>query len=125
VLVSRALPGVTLALLASCSSTGSVAPPSVVGEWREVTDASLASQFMFFNADGTCGEGGEAIGGQTYCTPGTYRYENGSVYITTLSPNSTVNIPITLRNDTLTLQGLNDELVVYTRENALPANRCP
>jgi hypothetical protein len=111
-----------LACLASCSSTGRVAPPSIIGEWSLVSDAG--TQFMFFNADGTCGEGGASIGGgQDYCIPGTYRYENGSVYITANS--TTDNIPVALADDTLTETGLNSESIVYTRENWNPANRCP
>ena len=110
-----------LTWLASCSSTGSVAPPSLVGEWRTVSDAG--AQFMFFGVDGTCGEGDESTAGQSFCMPGTYRYENGSIYIT--ANNSTTNIPVTLENDSLTMRGLNDELIVYTRENSLPSNRCP
>jgi hypothetical protein len=120
VVVFRALPGVMLGWLASCSSTGSVAPPSIIGEWALVSDAG--TQFMFFNADGTCGEGGASTGGHSYCLPGTYRYENGSVYVTT---NSTTNMPIVLAYDTLTVTGVNDELFVYTRENSVPTNRCP
>ena len=123
VVVSRTLPCVILAWLASCSSTGSVAPPSIIGEWSLVSDAG--TQFMFFNADGTCGEGGASTeGGHDYCLPGTYRYENGSVYVTT---NTTNNIPVVLAYDTLTLTGagVNDESLVYTRENSSPANRCP
>jgi hypothetical protein len=123
-LVSRAWPGVMVAWLASCSSTGSLAPPSVIGQWRTDSDAGVA-QFMFFDADGTCGEGGEGPAGQVYCMPGTYRYENGSIYIT-LFKNSTDNIPVTLESDTLTMRGgFSNEVVVYTRENSLPANRCP
>jgi hypothetical protein len=112
-----------LAWLASCSSTGSVAPPSIIGEWSLVSDAG--SQFMFFNADGTCGEGGTSTAaGRAYCVPGTYRYENGSVYITT---NTTNNVPVALAYDTLTLTaaGVNGESLVYTRENSNPANGCP
>jgi hypothetical protein len=118
--VSRAWPGVMLAWLASCSSTGKLAPPSVIGEWR----SDAGAQFMFFDADGTCGEGGVAVGGQAFCLPGTYRYENGALYVTLLE-NSTTNIPVKLESDTLTVTGVNDEQIVYTRENSLPANHCP
>jgi hypothetical protein len=58
-----------LVWLASCSATGRLAPPSLVGEWRLVTDAG--TQSMFFNADGTFGEGSDATPGQSICVMGT------------------------------------------------------
>ena len=120
-----------LAWLASCSSTGSVAPPSIIGEWSLVSDAGWApnttgSTFMFFNADGTYGEGATPVGHAAYCVPGTYRYENGSVYVT-FTTNNTINQPVVLADDTLTLTaaGVDGQSLVYTRENSNPANRCP
>jgi hypothetical protein len=42
-----------------------------------------------------------------------------------LLENSTTNIPVILESDTLTVTGINNEQIVYTRVNSLPANHCP
>ena len=109
-------------LVASCSSTGNVSPPSLTGEWQEVSDSGGA-QFMFFDTDGTCGERNDHLG-QSYCQPCTYRYEGGSIYITDVG--GVRNMPVILAYDTLTVRGLGvDPDVVYARESTAAASRCP
>lgn len=110
-------------LAASCSSTGSVAPPLLVGQWREVSDSGGA-QFMFFDSDGTCGEGSMGPRGQSYCQACTYRYEGGSIYVT--ANHAVNNVPVTLTYDTLTIRnmGIYPD-VVYARESSVPSGRCP
>ena len=79
---------------------------------------------MFFDSDGTCGEGSMGPRGQSYCQACTYRYEGGSIYITA---NHTVNnVPVTLTYDTLTIRnmGIYPD-VVYARESSVPSARCP
>jgi hypothetical protein len=113
-----------LLALASCSSSGKVAAPSLVGEWRLVDDGG-GPQEMFFDADGAFGERYEAPNGQTTCMTGTYRFEGGSLYRTQFQTEVS-NVPATLDDNTLTLQGFEGAPdVIYERENSLPANRCP
>ena len=113
-----------LLLAASCSSTGEVAPPSVIGEWQETSDGD--TQIMFFNRDGTCGTGDRLADGRAICQPCTYRYEGGSVYVQ--QAGSVRNMPVSITYDTMTVTGLDigaGSYTVFSRENASPTNRCP
>lgn len=113
-----------LLAIASCSSTGSLAQPSIVGEWRAVSGGG--PQGMFFDADGTFGQWWDSPdGGLAMCVTGTYRFEGGSLYRTQFQTDVS-NVPATLGYDTLTLQGFEGSPnLVYRRENSLPVNQCP
>ncbi len=109
-------------LVTSCSSTGIVSPPSLTGEWREVSDSGGA-QTMFFDTDGTCGEANDHMG-QSHCQTCTYRYQGGSIYISEFG--IVRNVPVTLAYDTLTVRGVGvDPDVVYARESSVPSSHCP